>query len=300
MFRLILIAILTQYAIVAVGGGGEQTTEIVVKTASPANRNLKFTLRVPSGFNRSMAENARIMVLFGGRNWPGERAIRVFGFGELADDYHLFLLSPWFRDDDYWQPEPWSGRALLEAVEQVRQRFNLPERRMLYYGYSAGGQCATLFYHWRPELVEAWSVHACGVWQQPDASMSPSTDRARLSDTGKNNCKKHETAFALITCGEDDQPRFISSQHYVRNARENGAQIIFRGYAGGHALQRDALKLARAFFASVLDGGAIRYIGDDQTRKYYPAGSKEAKRIEIEYRNPFLNLDTAILATEGN
>lgn len=66
---------------------------------------IEFAYRTP----KSPSSNSRIMVLFGGRNWNGDKAIKTFNFEELADKYSLILLSPSFKDNEYWQPE--SGRA---------------------------------------------------------------------------------------------------------------------------------------------------------------------------------------------
>ena len=37
---------------------------------------------------------ARIMVLFGGHNWPGNKTLRTYRFDSLARKHNLILLSP--------------------------------------------------------------------------------------------------------------------------------------------------------------------------------------------------------------
>ena len=129
------------------------------------------------------------MVLFGGRNWTGDRTLKVYKMDALADRYNLVLLSPWFKNDEYWYPEKWSGNALLKAIDFVCKKYRIdPKLKLLYYGYSAGGQCANLCYSWNPELVKAWGVHACGVW--------------RLLK------KKKYSAPGLVTCGKGDARPF--------------------------------------------------------------------------------------------
>ena len=108
---------------------------------------IEFAYRTPG----SPSSNSRIMVLFGGRNWTGDKAIKTFNFEELADKYSLILLSPSFNDNEYWQPEKWSGKVLKSAVKLLEKKFSLKPQKLLFYGYSAGGQCANLFYNYMPK-----------------------------------------------------------------------------------------------------------------------------------------------------
>lgn len=71
-------------------------------------------------------------VLFGGRNWSGDKAIKTFNFDVLADKYSLILLSPSFKDNEYWQPEKWSGKALKSAVKTLEKRFRLKPQKLLF------------------------------------------------------------------------------------------------------------------------------------------------------------------------
>ena len=49
-----------------------------------------FIFRAP----QKVSSNSRIMILFGGRNWTGEKTLNTYHFDELADKHSLFLLSP--------------------------------------------------------------------------------------------------------------------------------------------------------------------------------------------------------------
>jgi poly(3-hydroxybutyrate) depolymerase len=243
-----------------------------VNTAAPANRQLEWAVRVPAKYS----PDSRLMVLFGGRNWNGKKAIDSYHFDRLSDKYGVFLISPSFKDDDYWEPEKWSGQAMLDALQTVRLKFGLKnDAKLFYYGYSAGAQCANLFYHWKPEIVEAWGAHACGVWFKAGA-------------------KPVSTCPAVITCGENDEGRFLLSVGFVRDAREKGFPLIWRSYPGGHELNSEALRLAAGFFEDILAGYFTpAYIGDDQTMQYYIAGSGNAAGIEPEYRNVFYSRSAA-------
>jgi len=247
-----------------------------ISTNAPQNKNVKMVLRIPANFSPKDAKNYRVMVLFGGRNWQGEKTIKAYNFVKLADEHKIFLLSPSFKNDSYWEPEKWSGEALLQAVKKVKVKYLLKKRgKLLYFGYSAGAQCAVLFYHWKPEIVKAWGAYACGVWFWPKKQVTNAVP-------------------AIITCGEDDMQRYLLSKRFVRTAREHGYSIIWRSYPVGHGLSPKALALTRSFFASVLSGQSkAKYVGDDQEINFYPEHSKNARNIDIEYRNNFSNLNLA-------
>ena len=49
-----------------------------------------FHYRIPKKYN----SKSKIMVLFGGRNWRGERTLKTYNFNALADKHRIFLLSP--------------------------------------------------------------------------------------------------------------------------------------------------------------------------------------------------------------
>lgn len=268
------------------GADGEEYRRLTVETPAERNRELEIVYRLP----RMEADRpTRIMVLFGGRNWPGERTLRTYGFAELADRHNLVLLSPSFRDDEYWRPQEWSGAALLRALSRIEALHNLSLTARYYYGYSAGGQCANLFYFWRPEGVRAVGVHACGVWAQ------------ELADG-----TAEDGAPFLISCGQGDTVRFPLSYTAAQQLRDTGRRVVFRDYPGGHELNPEALRLAHEFFAGVLQADiqpqAIEnvsetaaanlsglWIADDFVPEVFPADSPRGRRIAPETANIFLS-----------
>ena len=212
-----------------------------------------FIFRAP----QKVSSNSRIMILFGGRNWAGEKTLNAYHFDELADKHSLFLLSPSFRDRSYWEPETWSGEALLKAIAELEKLYQLTPQKIYLYGYSAGGQCATLFANWLPERVSAWGAHACGVY--------PETI--------------HTKAPALLTCGREDSARFQLSQLFLYRYRENRGALLWKPLASGHDLSKDALDLAYAWFDALLSGVSSMQYGEDDTFQI-------GKRIDEEFRNP--------------
>ncbi|MDR0931606.1 MAG: hypothetical protein LBM70_01115 [Victivallales bacterium] len=216
--------------------------------------NINFAYRVPQNYD----ENSKILVLFGGRNWHGGQTLKSYQFDPVADKHRLFLLSPSFKDQDYWQPEQWSGKLLLKAVAELENRYRLKPQKLYFYGYSAGGQCAALFYNYMPERVEAWGVHACGVY--------PET-------------LKQVSAPVLITCGQNDTERFQISRNFIYRYREQGGVLLWKPLSGGHELNAEALELARAWFDAILLGVKVAEYGEDDTMQI-------KKNIDLEFRNP--------------
>ena len=222
----------------------------------------EFSYRVP----QSYGTNAQIMVLFGGRNWPSDKTLKTFHFDELADRHGLFLLSPSVHDRNYWEPEAWSGETVKDAVREIETKYGLSPSKLLLYGYSAGGQCASLFQAYMPERVGAWGAHACGVYPVTVTNAS---------------------ASALITCGLNDAERLIISRQFIYRYREAGGMLLWKTYPKGHELNAEVLVLARAWFDALLSGSDTKIIGEDDTQRIVPAS--EVEMIDIEFRNPLFN-----------
>ena len=229
-----------------------------------AVEGIDFLCRVP----RAYAPDSRVVVLFGGRNWPAGKTLDAFGFGETADGCGLFLLAPSFAGDDYWQPKSGTGRVVCRAVDVVRRRHGLKPLPVILYGYSAGGQCAALFADWMRGEVGAWGAHACGVFPNGAPPRVP----------------------ALITCGEDDVDRLSISRTFACGAREAGCPVLLRTFHGvGHGLEVDALDLARLWIRDVSrpDCRVVSW-GEDDTWRVRPP-----REIDAEYRNPLYSSELA-------
>lgn len=210
---------------------------------------------------------SRIMVLFGGRNWTGEKSLKRYDFDALADKHSLFLLSPSFKDREYWEPGCWSGAVLRTAVEALETRYRLRPQKLFFYGFSAGGQCANLFYAAMPERVAAWGVHGCGVYYDGVVS---------------------NPAPALVTCGEGDAERMVISRQFAYRYRESGGALLWKPFVSGHVLDSAALSLAREWFDAHLSGETVpRFIGEDDTGRVF--SSSDTRLVDIEFRNSLYN-----------
>lgn len=228
-------------------------------------------------------------MLFGGRNTKGKAEVSgKLGWPKWADEHEVFLVSPGFTDDNYWEPKAWSGPALMKALKQIQKKYNICADKLMFYGYSAGSQCSNLFPAWKPENARAWVSHACGVFHEPTGRM--------------------RSVPGLVTCGDADTTRYILSRAFVENCRKKGINIIWKSFPNHpHDVPPDSLKLARAFLAyyhelyqSDLGGPSLRnnpqsivFIGDDQEGKFYPANSPKARNVLREDRVCFPALEIA-------
>ena len=214
-----------------------------------------FHYRIPQKYDT----RSKIMVLFGGRNWQGERTLKTYNFNALADKHSVFLLSPSFKDCDYWEPEKWSGKLLQKAIRQLEKCYKLQPQKVYFYGYSAGGQCTALFYQWMPKRVAACGIHACGVYPEKI---------------------KFSQAPFLITCGTEDQKRFQISRHFIYRYREHGGLLLWKYFPNaGHELSKEALELAKLWFDDLLSGKKVIAYGEDDTKQI-------KTQIDTEFRNP--------------
>ncbi len=254
---------------------------ITVRTNAPENRNAVFCYRVPQKYDKNRREAYRVLVIFGGRNTDGKAdASGRLGWGKWCDDNGIFIVSPGLKNDNYWEPEAWSGRALLKALAQLRKKYKICTDKILYYGYSAGSQASNLFPAWKPGLCRAWVSHACGVFHEPTLRM--------------------KNTPGLVTCGDADQLRYIISRDFVDNCRKKGLNVIWKSFPNlNHAVPPDSIKLAQAFLAyyhelyrddligrnSLMDEvNGAEFIGDDQEEVYYPVNSPEARNVLPEDR----------------
>lgn len=254
---------------------------VAVKTRAPENKEVEIWYRVPSSYSEKSTKQYRVLILFGGRNCKGKAEVSgKLGWSKWADQNEVFLVAPGFRNDAYWEPEKWSGAALVKGLKAIQKKYNICIDKLLFYGYSAGSQASNLFPAWKPENTRAWVSHACGVFHEPHWKM--------------------RGVPGLVTCGDADMQRYLISRNFVENSRKKGVNIIWRSFPNHpHDVPPDSLKLARAFFTYYHEtysndlGMAVfagkrknpqEFVGDDLEGKFYPAGSPKARNVIFEDR----------------
>jgi hypothetical protein len=289
---LLLICALPMMFSTVVTSYAAELLNVELKTTAPNNKLLKFYYRVPSGYDPKSRQLYRVLVIFGGRNTSGQsEAAGAFGFASWADEHGVFLVGPGFKDDNYWQPERWSGNALFIALKQIKTKYNICDKKIMYYGYSAGSQASNLFPAWKPESCTAWVSHACGVFHTPSKRMMNSP--------------------GLVTCGDADIERYILTRNFVSESRKRGLSIIWKSYPNlPHEVPKETSDLAQAFLAyyheqnigdlrtGVYSAGTkskkLLYVGDDQENRFWTAGDRAVKNIESEDRVEFYTRELAL------
>lgn len=295
MFRIVstVLLLLVFHSGIAQDKAAAKVSFVSVKTNAPQNNPLKVYYRIPAKYKEDSKKLYRVLVIFGGRNCSGENEVGMLGFDKWADGNDVFLVGPGFKDDEYWQPEKWSGKALLEAIGEIGKSYRISKEHLLYYGYSAGSQCSNLFPAWKPQICTAWVSHACGVFHKPD--------------------KKMKTCPGLVTCGEADMGRYQISRNFVTGSRKLGVPLVWKTFPNTqHDVPPDSVMLAKVFLKyyhteniSDLESGKketarrktperkILYVGDDQENRFWPAGSREIQNIEIEDMVEFASKELA-------
>ena len=251
---------------------------VEIKTPAPNNAIAKFWYRVPKNYDASRRERYRVLVLFGGRNCDGKNEVSgKLGWPSWADMNGIFLVAPTFKDDAYWQPEAWSGRALLDALDVIGARYRISKAGLLFYGYSAGSQAGNLFPAWRPDLCRAYVSHACGVFHTPHPRM--------------------RNVAALVTCGDADKARYVLTRRFANGYRALDIPIIWKSFENHpHDVPPKSIRLAKEFLAHHhwlhLDdlGGTLpkanraAFVGDDANGVYHRIDDPSVTDIPLEDR----------------
>ena len=287
-----LVILITVFLLITTHCSFGALKHVTVKTKAKSNYKVKVYYRVPNGYQKKGRNSYRVLVMFGGRNSSGKYRTTNRAWQRWADKYDVFLVGPTFKDDDYWYPEKWSGKALLKGLKLIKKQYRINDTRLLYYGYSGGSQCSNLFPAWRPQLCVAWVSHACGVWHNPSSRMSGIP--------------------GLITCGDADFMRYILSRNFAEKARRKGELIIWKSFPNHpHDVPPDSVKLAKKFLAEhhqrhirdlqygfgrapLVKRGKPKYIGDDQEGQFWKANSIQTKYINQEDRVEFFSKGIAL------
>ncbi|MBR2773301.1 MAG: hypothetical protein IKD78_15060, partial [Bacteroidales bacterium] len=219
---------------------------------------------IPDG----VRQDSRVLVLFGGRGWPGEKAIAELGFRDWAIQRNWCIVAPSFSRGEYWEPQSGSAAVVVSAVDSLRAKHALRPLPVFLFGYSAGGQLVALLQDHNPSLVAAWGVYGCGVYPDMPKAKAP----------------------GFVACGMDDADRLRISRDFIYCYREAGGLLLWKPVKSGHELNSHALALSREFFAAVAHGAPCSLWGEDDTRQ-----TKPCDRIDIEFRNPLYNSRIAAL-----
>ena len=127
-----------------------QTTDTIsIKTFAKENPVVQFHCREPANYDITSKSKSRLLIYFGGRNTDGYKEVDDPSWRAWCDKNGVFQIVPSYKNDNYWEPKKWSGKALLEAIAQLKKKYpNICDDKLLFYGYSARAQCSNLFPAW--------------------------------------------------------------------------------------------------------------------------------------------------------
>jgi len=197
--------------------------KLIVKTGSAALAEIPFYVRVPKGYT-GQGPN-RVLFLCPVHNGNGLKTItgnaQTRHLIEAADERQWFVVSVTFdqkgadvrnRNVFYYYPEKFSGKAVLDALAQVKAKYrSIDTDALLLQGFSGGAQFVHRFAIWKPERVTAVAVNSTSWFDAPD-------DKSLLPAW-------------LVTIGESDRS-YDHTLTFVEQLRKAGAAPIFRSYTG--------------------------------------------------------------------
>lgn len=264
--------------------------KVTVKTSLSLNREVPFYVRRPARYSgKTSGKSYRLLLIIPFMNDDGLKKVTEDSvFLKLADERDWFVVAPTFKDQradvrdrhsSYYYPEKWSGKAVLDALEEIRRKYPVDTDRLLVQGLSGGAQFAHRFAIAVPEKITAVAVNSSSWFDSP-------------------NEQSVQVAW-LVTIGDSD-PSYENSLKFIDQLRKSGAMPVFRSYLGmvheGSA-QVDALD--GAFFSfyddltkaslgttkHIMIGGEhpplpeskMPYVGDAQDWTY---GRNEPARVE--------------------
>lgn len=197
----------------------KQLESFTVRTRSEMNREIPFYLRVPKNYRPGGPHR----LLFLCPHLNQDAVSKLMGSAQwlaLADERDWFVLSGTFKQNGkdardrklaYYYPEGFSGKAMLEALDIVAEKYPVDTERLLMQGLSGGAQFVHRFAIWAPDRVTAVAINSSSWFDPP-------------------NGKCNRVAW-LVTIGDSDES-YDESLQMVDRLREVGAAPLFRSYLG--------------------------------------------------------------------
>jgi hypothetical protein len=188
-----------------------------VKTRSEDNPEVPFYLRIPKKHAKGQVH--RLLFICPHYNGNGLDYLKAHYLLELADERDWFVMTCTFKSKGnvrdrklcYYYPEKFSGKAVLEALKLVSEKYPVDTERLLMQGLSGGAQFVHRFAMWAPERVSAVAVNSSSWFDEP----TPSSNQVAW----------------LVTIGESD-PSYNNSIEFVDKLRNVGVAPFFRSYVG--------------------------------------------------------------------
>jgi hypothetical protein len=267
--------------------------EFFVETTSPDNKLVPFYVRIPKNFDPQQPGPYRILLICPYHNHDG--FVTITG-GEankelldVADERKWFVVTPTLiqkgdvRDRAlcYYYPEKFSGKAVLDALDQIAQKYPVDINHIFVQGLCGGAQFTHRFALWAPDRVVAAAINSSSWFDDPPPTCN-------------------QVAW-FVAIGDSD-PSFENTMGFVGKLQDAGATPLFRSYIGMvHEGDRRVVHLDAEFLkfyddqtkgqlgkakdlfqtspTLAMQGKDMPFVGDNQTWEYVP--NSDANRALI-------------------
>ena len=209
-----------------------------------------YFLRIPpSRSDSSKMKKHPLLVLVPSSNHGGAAyMLDSNSWARFADKYGIFLLVPEFTylaeeaANTYENPQDWSGKTLVDAVDWVAKNYPVHSKRFLMHGYGRGAQFVERFIRLEPDRCLAVSVHSTGAdsWRDGIPKLKPLTELRSVP--------------LFMTCGDRDDARsgldrLIGTELYAGAAAASGVNVELKILPNtGHQPTKEMEEMAQDFF----------------------------------------------------
>jgi poly(3-hydroxybutyrate) depolymerase len=211
-----------------------------IHTDNYANIYLKYYYYIPKTIEENNEKSYPVLIMIPGLSGNGEGFVGQ-KFKNFADEENFIIIAPSFKwDHENWEskqsyqyPSVWSGTALLEIIDRFKGSKNISISKFYLFGFSAGAQFTLRFCLWWPDLCVACASHSGGGTVIPDYYV--------------------DVKF-FITIGIGDKSRIRIARTFYNKALEQGIDVIYREYNGGHYLTQTKIDESIEFFKGINHG----------------------------------------------
>ena len=266
--------------------------KFTIKTRS--NSEVTFYVRIPATFSRTTPNRVLFCCPDDGVSGLGAGN----GFNGMADDRGWFILSATFNQDtgtapadSYYDPAGFSGKAVLDALDCVAQKYPIAKEKLLLQGNDGGAQFVQRFALMNPDKVLAVAVNAANGFATPDEKA------AQIQWLVTNITSDANAADSLKFA---DQLRRVGVKPVVRSYGEMAKVVVGQVNSGEmETLDRNFFKFhddelrAKLGMPPVLSAtppvftpalATGTFIGDLRNHRYYKEDAPEAASIPEESR----------------
>jgi len=207
----------------------QRVKTVVTRTPNLANAEVTFYYRVPPNYDPTKVHTALIIAAIQ-NDGALSYCLDSSPWARFADEHGVFLVVPQFINfsggSNYQAGQGWSGQAVLDALEKIREQYNIDTKRLLLHGYGAGSAFVQRFARWVPDRCAGLSLHSTAPWVWNDWV------------PGAQPLSRLRAVPCLVTTGEEDDfscfrsNRLAAAIQWVTMARGAGVPVLWKAWPG--------------------------------------------------------------------